>query len=80
MGKARYCTHNKADDPASRVWSQGNVQDPKGEEEKVTLLLSPCLGEVRVNLAMENARRLSMGSGHRDGAVNPNCHTQAAFS
>ena len=41
VGKARCCTYSKADDPVSRVWSQGNLQDPKGEEEKVTSALSP---------------------------------------
>lgn len=42
VGKAGQCTWSEADDAASRVWIQENLQDPKGEEEKVTALLSPC--------------------------------------
>lgn len=44
VGKAICCTGNKADEPVSRVWSQGNLQDPKGEEEKAASVLIPCPG------------------------------------
>lgn len=42
--KSRHSTCSEADDPASRVWSQRSLQDLKGEEEKVTSVLSPCPG------------------------------------